>query len=488
MVGFLLAVCLIPCTKVQAAVRYDVTKDGPAPVSGSDNEPDYSGVQKILNEINGADEEVIVYFPAGTYYLPKSLRVYSNTHIILDENATLVRIDDGVNNNILHNVDANGAMDQTGGYEMSHDITIEGGTWDGGDVSTSSKASDIVRFDHAENITVKNCNFTNVYDDHHLELIGVKNALVEGCTFKNFYYRKGYENNYMMAREALQLEAAWTDDINDPTKAWAKGSVLDGTACKSVVVTGCTFDNIPCCVGQHHFTEDGKHRNEDIEISKNRLTFKSSKKNGKTAITCYGMNNLKVVDNTIDGDYRFMIHIDAADDVLIKSNTISNGYQNGIMVDGGKKITISNNTVKNFKKHGISCGKGQVKSISKNKIQKVSENGICFYGGTVKDISKNTIKKAKKSGISVIGGKVGSKKSKKAGIINNTITDCGLNGITVSMKCSVSSVSQNKISKIKNNGISLSQDARVYWVIKNKIKNCGKSTVYDGLKVKAKRK
>ena len=62
------------------------------------------------------------------------------------------------------------------------------------------------------------------------------------------------------------------------------------------------------------------------------------------------------------------------------------------------------------------------------------------------------------------------------------------NGITVSMKCSVSSISQNKISKIKNNGISLSQDARVYWVLKNKIKNCGKSTVYDGLKVKAKRK
>ena len=423
-----------------AATRYDVTIDGPSPVSGSDTEPDYYGVQKLLNQINGISEEVIVYFPAGTYYLPQALRVYSNTHIILDDNATLVRIDDGVNKNIIHNVDANGAMDQTGGYEMSENITIEGGIFDGGDVSGATKAADLVRIDHAKNVTIKNCTFQNVYDCHHLELIGVKKAVVSGCTFKNFIYRRGEESNYMLAREALQLETAWTDDINDPSKAWAKGSVIDGTSCKSVKVTGCTFDNIPCCVGQHHFSEDGNYRNEDIEISNNTLTYKSSIKNGKTAITCCGMDRLKVFGNVIDGDYKFMMHVDEADDVLIQNNKLSNGYQNGIMVDGGTLINIKNNTIKKFKK----------------------------------------------SGISVLGGSVGSGKNKKKGITGNTISDCKLNGITISDSCKVSSISKNKIKKIKGNGISMSGKAKVVWVQKNTIKNYGGRDIYNGLGSKVK--
>lgn len=471
-----------------AATRINVTEDDQFPVDGTDTEQDYTNLQNILNRIRDAKEEVIVYLPAGTYYLPQSLRVYSYTHLILDEHATLIRMDEGIDKNILHNVDDNGQMDQTGGYKMSHDITIEGGIWDGGDISKATQATDVVRFDHAKNITVKNCRFKNVYDCHLLEFIGVKNGLVKNCTFSNFRYKKGYEKDYMLAREALQLETAWTDDINDQTKAWARGIVLDGTSCQSVTVTGCTFNNMPCCVGQHHFTESGKYRNKDIEISNNTMTYHSSIKNGKTAITCSGMDGLKVFGNTITGDYHFAIHINAADDAVIKTNTMQGMDKSGIMINGGKRMVVTDNTIKHITKHGISCAGGALKSIDKNKISNVGEDGICYYGGSVKMITENTLNSIKKSGISILGGIIGSGTKKTTGIIKNTLNGCKLNGITVSRSARIASISRNKISNIKNNGISLTGNAKVTWMLKNTTKKCGKHNIWNGLKTKVKTK
>lgn len=466
-----------------AATRINVAEDEEFAVDGTDTAEDYTNLQKILNRIQGAKKEVIIYIPAGDYYLPQSLRVYSYTHLILAEHATLHRLDEGINKNLLHNVDQNGKMDQTGGYKMSHDITIEGGLWDGGNISKATEATDLVRFDHATNITVKNCRFKNVYDCHHLEFIGVKNGLVQNCTFKNFYYKKGGENDYTLAREAFQLETAWTDNMSDPTKAWARNTVLDGTSCQSITVTGCTFDNIPCGVGQHHFTASGKYKNKDIEISNNTFTYHSSKKNGKIAITGIGMDNVKIFGNTINGEYMFSIHIIATNGIVIRSNKIQGMRKNGIMVDGGKNITLHNNTIKKVAEQGISCSNGSFKKITKNTITNSGQNGICFYGGSsVKILSENTIKQAKKSGFSLLGGTIGTKKTN--GIIKNTINGCGLNGITVSRNCKISSISGNKISNIKNNGISLTGNAKVTWILKNTIKKCGKHDIWNGLKSK----
>ena len=189
-----------------AAPQYDYNvTDSEFGASGTDTAFDNDAFQKAFDKVVGSDKMVTIYVPAGTYYVEKPLRVYSNTHLILDDKAVVARKGEGLNNNLLHNCDQNGKMDQVGGYDMSHDIILEGGTWDGGKLSEITSSSDVLRFDHAENITIKKCTMKNTYDCHILEFIGVKNGLVTGCTFEGFRYRKGKENNYEYAREDFQL-------------------------------------------------------------------------------------------------------------------------------------------------------------------------------------------------------------------------------------------------------------------------------------------
>lgn len=506
---------------------YNVVTDAEEKVNPKDKISDSKGIQSVLNKAIGSKKEITIYFPAGTYNIDKTLRVYSNTHLILDKNATLYRMDSWINREVLFNVDQNSKRDVVGKYNMSKNITIEGGTIDGGNTAKAAKGTDVVRFDHAENITIKDCTIKNTYDCHILELVGVKNGEVSGCTFTGFRYKKGKENDYKYAREAIQIETAWKTG-NEP---WARGSVIDGTSCKNVVITDNKFNDIPCGVGQHRHTKDGKYRNEDITITNNTITCSSKNKAAKIAITCIGINNLTVKNNIVKGPYQFAMHVMVADGVVIEGNQAEGMKQNGIMVDSGKNVVISNNTLKNIAKHGISVGGGTVKKVSgnkitnvkwngisvddgkvtsitgntinkakkhgisiidihgkadcalknitKNKISNTGENGICINKAKVTNVSGNTLKTINKSGIVLIAGSIGSGKSRTKGIQENKITGCKQHGV-VAMSGTISSIGKNKISNMGVNGISLSGDARVYYIVKNNLKKCKRQGIFNG--------
>jgi len=489
-----------------ATTQYDyiVTEAAPS-VNPNDTVADTEGIQSVLNKAIGATEVVTIYVPAGKYYIDKSLKVYSNTHLILDAGATIYRMDAGIDDMMIHNVDQNGFMDQVGGYEMSKNITIEGGTWDGGKTKLATDGTDLIRFDHAENITVKNLSVKNVYDCHLIEYVGVKNGLIDNCQFTGFRYKKGKTKDYTYAREAIQLDSAWTTnekDLSDLQAAWANGSVIDGTSCKQVTISNCTFVDMPCGVGQHRYTDSGKYRNEDITITKNTFTCASSMKYCKIAITASGINNLTVTDNVIKGPYRFAVHVLVADDVTIENNTIENIKMNGLMIDKGSVTSIKNNTIKNAKKHGISVGGGTVGEISGNTISNAKHNGISVddgkvttitlnkitsaakhgisiagktktaKGATVTDVTANTISKAKQNGITVDAGKI-------TNISNNKITNPGKHGISIAGAESkkkggtIKNISSNNISKAKHNGICVDKGT-VTLISKNTINSSGK--------------
>lgn len=529
--------------KAEVVYDYDVTK-AEITVNPSDKLSDSKGIKSVLEKAKGAQSMVTIYFPAGTYYIDEAMRVYSNTHIILDDEAVIYRTKAGINTSMLHNVDQQGKMNVVGGYEMSHDIIIEGGTWDGGDTSKATDASDVIRMDHAKNITIRNCTIKNVYDCHLVELIGVQNGTISGCTFTGFRYRKGKQNNYTYAREAVQIESAWTNNesnLSDSKSWWANGSVVDGTSCQQIVVTNNTLIDMPCGIGQHHYSPKGKARNKDVEISNNTFKLSAGMKYSKTAITCCGIDNLTVTGNIVKGPYRFGSHVIASTGVVINDNRYTNISMNAIMLDKGEITSVSGNTIQNSGKHGISVGGGTTKVITGNQIAKVKHNGICVddgkvtditenvitdagkhgisvagstsgnKGGKIQNLSRNTITKTKhngismdkgtvlnmnenviknvgKHGISVVGGTVGKGSNKNVGIWNNTITTCKQNGITVSGKGKVSSVGGNRISGVKNNGISLTEKAQVKWVVKNTIKKCKKHGFWNGTKTKTKLK
>lgn len=467
-----------------AETTYDyVVTDKQFGVNANDTKSDSDGIQDVLTLAKGAKRQIKIYFPAGDYYISKPMRVYSNTHIILDKNATVHRMDSMINRGLLHNVDQNGKMDAVGGYKMSENITLEGGTWDGGNIEKATSGSDIIRFDHATNIIVKNCTIKNTYDCHLIEYVGIKNGSISGCTLTGFRYHKGKEKNWLYAREAIQLETAWTNNPknkSDTSSLWAKGSVVDGTSCQQVTVTNNTLIDMPCGIGQHHYTTNGKYRNLNITISNNTITCSSKWKYCKTAITCGGMNTVKILNNNINGLYRFGVHVVQANGITISGNQITNITQNAIMVDSGKVKTILNNIITSTKKHGISVGGGSVTSITGNTIKKGNHNGISVDKGKVTLISKNTIKNIKKHGISITGGTIGTGKKRTNGILANVISTCKHNGISVSGKSRVSSISKNKINGVKNNGISVIQKTKVYWITNNTIKKCTKHGIWNG--------
>lgn len=542
-----LAICFAGCLlfagqkQVLAAENdYDyIVTDAQYGVNATDKKSDTDALQNIFTLAKGAKQQVKIYFPAGDYYIDKPMRVYSNTHLILDKNATIHRMDSMIDRMMLHNVDQNGNMDAIGGYKMSENITVEGGTWDGGNIAKAKDAADIIRFDHATNIVVKDCTIKNVYDCHMIEYVGVKNGSISGCTLTGFRYQKGKEKNYLYAREAIQLEAAWTNNPgnkSDVSSLWANGSVVDGSYCQGITVTNNTLINMPCGIGQHHYTTTGKYRNLNITISNNTFTCSSSMKYCKTAITCGGMNTVKIENNKITGPYNFGIHIEQASGITVSGNVLTNIVQNAIMMDTGSVKKLENNTITSAGKHGISVGGGSVSSLTGNTITKVKQNGISIGKGTIKLISDNTIKNVKKHGISITGGcsitsltgntitkanqdgitldkgkikllsnntitnikkhglsitggTIGVGKKRSKGIINNTISTCKQNGISISRKATVSAISKNKITGVKNNGISIIGNTKVYWVTKNTIKKCTKHGIWNGsTKKKAKLK
>lgn len=467
---------------VRAAESYDVTA-AEFGANGSDTASDTAAIQAALKKAVGAKELVTVTVPAGNYYIDQPLRIYSNTCLSLAEGAVIHRSDLGIDRCMLHNVDQDGKMDVTGGYNMSHDIIVEGGVWDGGDVSRSEDGADILRFDHAQNIQIRNCTVQNVYDCHLIELVGIKDGSVTNCQLSGFHYRKGKENNYLYAREAIQIESAWTNDPSDLSpdspEAWANGSVVDGTACKNITISGNTLTDLPCGIGQHHYTENGKYRDENVTIQDNTFSCRSSMKYCKTAVTCGGMNQVTIQNNSITGPYRFGVHVTEADVVQIKGNQISGSSYNGIMIDGGAGTVLEGNTIQNIAKHGISVLGGTLDRVSGNTIQNIRQDGIAIGKGKVKLIQGNTFQTMKKHAISIVGGTVGVGKKKTTGILKNTVTDCGQNGVSISGG-TVSIVKGNKISKIKNNGISIIKKAKVYLVTGNTLKNCKRHTIWSG--------
>lgn len=469
---FTLFGCVALGMPVSAQENYDyVVTDAQYGVDATDKQSDSAALKMLLEKAIGAEEMVTFYFPAGTYYIDTTMRIYSNTHLILHEDAVIYRMDSLIDKNMLRNVDQNGKQNVTGGYNMSHDIIVEGGTWDGGNIEKATDGSVLLRIDHAENVTIKNCSVKNVYDCHLIAYVGVKNGLITNCELQGFRHRKGKETSYNYAREAIQLESAWTDnesDLQDKSSYWAQGTVIDGTFCQNVTVTNNTVIDMPAGIGQHHYTESGKYRNQDITISDNVIRCDSSVKYCRVGISCGGMNNLKVTGNVVEGPYRYGMRVAGSTDVLIENNKISKTDHNGITMENGESVSIQNNEFKDVGDSGIAVNDGQLDEISGNNIQVTGKHGIFVGTCTVKNINNNTVKKTKQNGLCISSTTITNVK-------NNTFLNSSKHGISITgtkKKGNVKNVTNNVITKVKLNGISVN-GGKVRHLSQNKITDAG---------------
>lgn len=210
---------------------------------------DTAAIQSALN--SGGT----IYFPAGTYKVTTHLILYSNTHLMLDEGATILRAGE-YNMMFISN-----CTDETLAYNGVQNIVIEGGTLDNG--TEIAQGGAILGLIHCENVTVRNviCKHNNgTY--HFFDICGCKDVLIDKCIFKDSLTTSEYA-------ELIQFDAAESRNAFPSPQLTAGANTFDLTIDQNIEVRGCTFElnSYSPAFGNHN-----SQPNKNINIHDNIIT------------------------------------------------------------------------------------------------------------------------------------------------------------------------------------------------------------------------
>ena len=226
------------------------------------------------------EKQCKVIIPPGNYTLTGTLHMYSNIYLYA-EGATITKT--SPRKEILLRLGE--TQKSAGGYEGYHNITIDGGIWDSNYECVEDKEDPGgfvgFRIGHATNVTVKNVTFLNNLKSHFLELAGVKDAEITGCTFKGYW--KNFEGG---GQECIQLDACMP-------RIFPGYLPYDGSVCENIVIKDNVFEDVFAGIGSHSMMFDKPYKN--ITISNNRFSNLR-----KRAVWCLNYQDTVVTGNTMD--------------------------------------------------------------------------------------------------------------------------------------------------------------------------------------------
>lgn len=248
------------------------------------NAQDGEDITEKLNELlveardKASDENPCkVTIPPGNYSITGTICTYSNIHLYAT-GAVITKT--SPRKELLLRL--GNTENSAGGYEGYRNVTIEGGVWDSNydSVENKEEAGGFVgfRLGHATNVVIKNVTFLNNLKSHFLELAGVKNAEITGCTFSGYW--KEYDGG---GQECIQLDACMP-------RIFPGYTPYDGSVCENITIKDNTFNDVFAGIGSHSMMFDRPYRN--ITISDNLFTNVK-----KRAIWC-----LNYQDTTVSGN------------------------------------------------------------------------------------------------------------------------------------------------------------------------------------------
>ncbi|WP_124097916.1 right-handed parallel beta-helix repeat-containing protein [Ruminococcus sp. Marseille-P6503] len=496
-------------SKIKGAVKISGAKlpeysDGCEQINVSDEGADGSGekdsakaIQKALDYArdNASDKlQVKVFVPAGEYRISKTLRIYSNTWLYLEDGAVIKKCFGG--GCMLKNTKQFGG----GGYDADRNIIIEGGTWDGNTAEYNSmEYFSNVRIGHARNIVFKNTKVCNNKNGHHLELGGIEGLTIDGCSFS------GYTGS--LQKEAIQL------DVMNNAELFVEYEPFDDTATNNVVIKNCTFTDLCRGIGSHSAVLGKYYTNTVIKNN----TFKNIQ---DVCIIMYNHKNCTIKDNVMSKvgmgiDFMYMSE-DGSSDYF---KPVNGGYEAGKSnIDDDAQTVIKGNTIKTrgtsdvSRPYGIRIYGKSVKGtklpehnyrvrgvkISENKISSaaqaiilddtvdcvISDNSIsgsksgCVEGAELIDIkrsksitvSSNHISASAGDGIKIRGGKNFTVK-------DNTVSNAGGSAICLTDSVSESEISGNTVKKPSACGIIVKNSCKDISVDGNSVEFAGASGI-----------
>lgn len=257
----------------------------------------------------------------GTYNIPASLYVPSNTTILFEDGVVINKTTDTGTKEIKatssifllspNKYPAKGFK----GYKGAHDIQLIGE----GKVIFNANYIDkvlLVVMGHNKNVLVENITFQNTYNGHCIELDASKNVTIRNCIFKSAKISKGV----VMVKEAINL------DIPDKLTGGfnQKFTSYDKTPNQNIYIYNNTFKNQIRGIGTHKFTKGKYHTN--IVIENNTFTNCSA-----TAIRALNWREVTIQNNTMTN-------------IAKKDN-----FGASMQLSGVKDVTITKNIIKDTK-------------------------------------------------------------------------------------------------------------------------------------------
>ena len=212
-----------------------------------------------------------IKFKAGTYNISKMMTVYSDTTVTCEPGVIFKR-------SCQYQMLEMAASETVLGYEGTHDVT-----WTGGTFLASTREDDaiVIVLYHCKNITFRDVVVDGCRGYHSIECNSSQNVHIENCTFKNQSSLLGVDY-----REAIQIDFAY--QLGYPYRGSTDAPANDGTHCKNIYITNCTFENCPNGIGTHT-VGDAETYHENIQITDcvfNNIEF--------YGIQLYGMKNVTI--------------------------------------------------------------------------------------------------------------------------------------------------------------------------------------------------
>jgi len=456
-------ICLIstPLTTVNAATRTD--KEVTVRANSTSD-----AIQDLLDLNKSNKYNLTIHIPAGQYYLNHEMRIYSNTTILADAKAKLLK------NHERGAMLANDLSNDKGGYTAASNITIIGGVWDSARVADAPKGTESFRFIHATNITIQKATISNVPEGSHLiTFAGVKNGKVDQCTLFGY--------NGTRPKEAIQIDIVH-DDVIVPSMQ-AQYIHYDDTACDGITITNNEIYNYPRAIGSHTSVKGVFHKN--ITISHNNLHNLA-----EVAIKAYNYVGAVISDNTINNvsvgilsytsisnkEEYYLEALPATKqeslpktyNITIEGNVIKNIHEyntgssliwgDGIRVMGSqdrplKGVSVKKNTITDTSLMGIYISDAPESYAGSNTITRTGHNGIYVDKSNHSKVYYNKVYSPGKTG-SAYGG-IGISASSNSVIYKNTVKNAAKNGIFLYNKSTTCSISSNTIVASADNGISV---------------------------------
>lgn len=182
---------------------------------------DSEAIQKALDSVKNGGT---VYFPKGVYCLHSHVKYYSNQDLIFENGATLLRGLATMNLLLTNYCDTT-----TGGYDMTENVNIIGGTFDA-NVNFSNNNCTHLGFIHSKNTKVINCTFKHQATAwHNIEINASKNTVIDGCIFTNI-------TTTGTNGEMIQIDGATAQNV------YPWDSLKDGTPSMFTTIKNCFFD------------------------------------------------------------------------------------------------------------------------------------------------------------------------------------------------------------------------------------------------------